>query len=100
MKKAELVEKIACEVGISKALADKVLNSTMANITNSMAKGEAIQLIGFGSFKLNLRAARTVLHPRSGERVKIPKVKTVKFTAGKDLKNAINTSKTKKSKIS
>ena len=98
MNKAELVEKIATEVGISKALADRTLTSTMANITNAMAKGEEIQLIGFGSFKIGLRVARTVLHPTSGEKIKIPNLKTVKFTAGKNLKNVINSSKAKRSK--
>jgi len=90
MNKAELVEKIAGDADISKASADRALSSAIDHIINAVTKGGDVQLIGFGTFKSGKRAARTGRNPSTGAEIKIPAAKTVKFTAGKAFKDAVN----------
>ena len=90
MNKAELVEKIADEAELSKASAERVLNAAIAAVIKSVTKGEAVQLIGFGTFSQGKRAARVGRNPATGAEIKIPASKTVKFTAGKAFKDAVN----------
>ena len=90
MNKAELVEKIADEAELSKASAERVLNAAIAAVIKSVTKGEAVQLIGFGTFSQGKRAARVGRNPATGAEIKIPASKTVKFTAGKAFKDSVN----------
>jgi len=90
LSKADLVEKIAKDVDIAKAVAERVLNSILQNITKAVAKGDSVQLIGFGTFTSGKRAARVGRNPKTGEALQIPAAKTVKFTAGKAFKDSVN----------
>ena len=90
MNKAELIEKIASQADMTKASAERVLNSSIEQIINSVTKGEDVQLIGFGTFKSGKRAARIGRNPQTGAELKIPAAKTVKFSAGKAFKDAVN----------
>jgi len=88
--KSELVAAIAKDAELSNAAAERALNSALENIKKTVAKGGTITLVGFGSFSC---AARTGRNPRTGEAIKIPATKTVKFTAGKGFKDAVNKKK-------
>ena len=90
MNKAELVEKIADGADISKASADRALSVTIDAIIKAVVKGDDVQLVGFGTFKSGKRAARTGRNPATGAEIKIPASKTVKFSAGKAFKDAVN----------
>jgi len=90
VSKADLVEKIAKDVDIAKAVAERVLNSILQNITKAVTKGDSVQLIGFGTFASGKRAARVGRNPKTGEAIQIPAAKTVKFTAGKAFKDSVN----------
>lgn len=90
MNKAELIEKIASHADMTKASAERVLNSSIEQIIKSVTKGEDVQLIGFGTFKSGKRAARIGRNPQTGAELKIPAAKTVKFSAGKAFKDAVN----------
>ncbi len=90
MNKTDLVDAIAADCDISKASAQRALESMIDNIVNAVMKGDSVQLVGFGSFGAGERAARTGRNPRTGEEIKIAAVKTVKFTAGKAFKDALN----------
>ena len=93
MNKAELVEAIASATDSSKASVDEVLNATIATIIKAVTKGDAVQLVGFGTFGSGKRAARTGRNTRTGETIKIAAARTVKFTAGKAFKDAVNKKK-------
>jgi DNA-binding protein HU-beta len=90
LNKSELVAKIADESEISKASAERVLNAAIAAITKAVTKGESVQLIGFGTYSQGKRAARKGRNPATGAEIKIAASKTVKFTAGKAFKDAVN----------
>jgi len=90
MNKAELIEKIASQADMTKASAERVLNSSIEQIIKSVTKGEDVQLIGFGTFKSGKRAARIGRNPQTCAELKIPAAKTVKFSAGKAFKDAVN----------
>jgi DNA-binding protein HU-beta len=90
MNKQELVDAIVGKTEQTKAITGEQLDALLQIITESLAKGEAVQLIGFGSFSTGTRAARTGRNPRTGEEIKIAAAKTVKFTAGKAFKEAVN----------
>lgn len=89
MTKAELVSKMADDAGITKATAEKALNSFMAEVSSALAKGDKITLVGFGTFDVAERAQREGRNPRSGESIVIPASKVVKFKAGSKLKDAV-----------
>jgi len=89
MTKAELVEMIAKDADVSKASAEKALNSFIGAITKSLKKGNKVTLVGFGTFSVTKRKARKGRNPRTGEPMKIAARKTPKFSAGKALKDAI-----------
>lgn len=93
MNKTELVDAIAADCDISKASAQRALDSLIENIVKTVTKGGTVQLVGFGSFGSGKRAARTGRNPRTGEVIKIAAAKTVKFTAGKAFKDAVNKKK-------
>jgi DNA-binding protein HU-beta len=75
---------------LSKTKAEEVLNLALDAIKASVAKGNTMQLVGFGSFSLGSRAARMGRNPKTGEAIKIAASKTVKFSAGKSFKDAVN----------
>ncbi len=85
MNKADLIEAIATDSGISKADAGKALESFTKRVTQSLKKGENITLVGFGTFSVTQRKARTGRNPQTGETIKIKAKKVPKFKAGKDL---------------
>ena len=89
MTKSELIDKIANSAGISRTAANNALNATLDNITRSLKRGQKVTLIGFGTFSVHDRKARTGRNPKTGESIKIPSARIPKFTAGKALKNSI-----------
>ncbi|NBT34319.1 MAG: HU family DNA-binding protein [Betaproteobacteria bacterium] len=93
MNKAELVEAVAAATDLSKSKTDEVIGTIIHTIVKAVAKGDSVQLVGFGTFGSGKRAARTGRNPRTGEAIKIAASKTVKFTAGKAFKDAVNKKK-------
>jgi DNA-binding protein HU-beta len=90
MNKQELVDAVATATGESKAATGEAIDAVIAAITGAVTKGETVQLIGFGSFSMGARAARVGRNPATGAEIQIPAAKTVKFTAGKAFKDALN----------
>jgi DNA-binding protein HU-beta len=90
MNKADLIEAIAKDVDLSKADAGKALDSLTKRITQSLKKGENVTLVGFGTFSVTKRKARTGRNPQTGETIKIKAKKVAKFKAGKDLLGAVS----------
>ena len=91
MSKAELVASIQKTLGkeISAAQAERVLNAVIDGIKTGVKKTKSVQLIGFGTFKVANRKARTGVNPKTGEKIKIKASKTVKFVAGKAFKELL-----------
>lgn len=89
MTKAELVDKMANDAGITKAAAGAALDSLINSIKKSLKKNQKVSLVGFGTFSVAKRKARTGRNPRTGETIKIKASKAPKFTAGKVFKDAI-----------
>ena len=90
MNKQELIEAVAAQAGMTKLAAQETIDAVLDTILQQVAAGHAVQLIGFGSFGSGDRAARTGRNPQTGEAIKIAAAKTVKFTAGKAFKDALN----------
>ena len=90
MNKQDLIAKIVRDTGVSKRLATKMVATALATITKSLRKGEAVTLVGFGTFKTTVRKARTGRNPLTGGAIRIPRRKAVRFTAGKALKTTLN----------
>ena len=90
MNKQELVDAVAAKSGATKAAAADTLDALIGTITAAVTKGDTVQLIGFGSFSTGARAARVGRNPATGAEIQIPAAKTVKFTAGKAFKDAVN----------
>ncbi|SAL06845.1 DNA-binding protein HU-alpha [Caballeronia arationis] len=86
MNKQELIDAVASQSGTSKTAAEEAINAVFETISKTVAAGDTVQLIGFGSFGTGERAARTGRNPQTGEAIDIAAAKTVKFTAGKGLK--------------
>jgi DNA-binding protein HU-beta len=85
MNKAELVTAMAEKSGLTKASAEKALNALTETITESMKKGERVGLVGFGSFSVAERSARTGRNPQTGKEIQIPAKKVVKYKPGADM---------------
>jgi DNA-binding protein HU-beta len=85
MNKADLINAIAKDAKISKADAGKALDSLTKRVTQSLKKGENVTLVGFGTFSVTKRKARTGRNPQTGETIKIKAKKVPKFKAGKEL---------------
>lgn len=85
MNKTDLINAIATEAGLSKADAAKALKATMSAIAGAMKAGDKVSLVGFGTFAISERPARTGKNPRTGEVLEIPAKKVVKFKPGSDL---------------
>ncbi len=90
MQRSDLVEKIAGDAGISKAAADRALKSLLDSVTQALKKGDRVSLVGFGTFSVSRRSARTGRNPQTGETISIKASKAPKFSAGKSLKDAVN----------
>ena len=89
MNKVELINAVAAKADISKKDADKAVAAVIAAVTEALAKGEKVQLIGFGTFEVKERAARTGHNPKTGAAIKIAAAKAPAFKAGAALKNAV-----------
>ena len=90
MNKSELVAKISEGADITKASAGRALDSLIASITAELASGNDVALVGFGTYKVNYRAARTGRNPQTGAEIQIAAAKVPAFKAGKALKDAVN----------
>ena len=89
MNKSELIDAIAAKANLSKKDAKAALEATLEAVSESLKAGDAVQLIGFGTFKVNERAARTGRNPQTGAEIKIAASKVPAFVSGKALKDAI-----------
>jgi len=96
MNKAELIDAVAKVTKQTKADTEATLNALMATVQNAMAKGNNVQLIGFGTFAVEERAARTGRNPATGKELKIPAKKVAKVKVGSKLKDAVAGVKAKK----
>ena len=90
MNKAELIGSIADKSGLSKADAGKALDAFVSSVTGALAGGDRISLVGFGSWSVDERGARTGRNPRTGEEIQIAAKKVVKFKPGAGLSDAVN----------
>ena len=89
MTKEDIVEAVVKKTAMSKKDAAEALNTIIEEITKALAKGGQVVLTGFGTFRVGARAAREGRNPKTGEKIKIPAMKTPKFKAGKALKDAV-----------
>jgi DNA-binding protein HU-beta len=90
MNKGELIERIAKDAKLSKTQAGNALNSMLGGVQNALKKGGKVTLVGFGTFSVGKRKARTGRNPQTGASLKIPARKVAKFSPGADLKKAVN----------
>ena len=90
MNKTELVDAIAKETGLSKKDSEKAVKAFTDAVSKELKKKGKVQLVGFGTFEVGKRSARTGRNPQTGETIKIKAAKTPKFKAGKALKDAVN----------
>lgn len=90
MNKAELIESVSDSTGLSKAEAGRAVDAVIDGITHAMKRGDQVSLVGFGSFVVRERAARTGRNPQTGATLQIPASKAPAFKAGKALKDAVN----------
>jgi DNA-binding protein HU-beta len=89
MNKAQLIDAIAGDAGLSKADAKKALDSFIQATSGALKKGDRVALVGFGSFSVAQRSARTGRNPQTGKEITIPAKKVVKFKAGSDLADTV-----------
>lgn len=89
MNKAELIDQIAADSGITKTQAGTALESFTGAVISTLKKGETVTLVGFGTFSVSQRAARNGRNPQTGETIKIKASKVPKFKSGKDFKDKI-----------
>ncbi len=89
MKKSEFIAKVAEKSKITKKEATKVVNAVLETITEALSKGDTVQFVGFGTFSVRKRAARSGRNPRTQQVIKIPATKVPVFRAGKDLREAV-----------
>lgn len=90
MNKAELISAAVEQAGLSKKDTEAVVNATLDTIANTLAEGEEVRLVGFGTFEVKKREARTGRNPKTKEEIKIPATKVPAFKAGKALKDAVS----------
>ncbi len=89
MNKAELVEKVAGEVGLTKKDVNNVVDAVTSAITDSLAGGEKVTLVGFGTFQVQKRKARQGVNPQTGEKISIPAKDVPKFKPGRSLRETV-----------
>lgn len=90
MNKGDLIDRVSADAGISKAQADRAIDSFLGGITDSLRKAERVTLVGFGTFAVSQRKARKGVNPQTNELIKIPATKSVRFSSGKKLKEVVN----------
>ncbi|MBF7052492.1 MULTISPECIES: HU family DNA-binding protein [Halomonas] len=90
MNKSELIEAIAASADIPKASAARALDAMVDSVTESLKKGDSVSLVGFGTFHVKERAARTGRNPQTGQPIEIKAAKVPGFKAGKALKDSVN----------
>ncbi len=90
MNKAELIDAVAESADISKAAASRAVDGMVAAISGALQKGDQVAMVGFGTFSVKARAARTGRNPRTGEEIQIAASNNPVFKAGKALKDAVN----------
>ena len=90
MNKNEFIQAVADEANLSKADAARAVDAIVATVGNALKQGDSVSLVGFGTFLVRERAARTGRNPRTGEEIKIAAAKNPVFKAGKALKDAVN----------
>ncbi|WP_272902975.1 MULTISPECIES: nucleoid-associated protein HU-beta [Xenorhabdus] len=90
VNKSQLIDKIAADVNISKAAAGRVVDAFISSVSDALKDGDDVALVGFGSFIVRERAARTGRNPQTGKEIKIAAAKVPAFRAGKGLKDAVN----------
>ena len=90
MNKADLIEHIATQADISKAAATRALDAIVGGVKSTLKKSGSVTIVGFGTFAVTKRAARTGRNPRTGAAIKLKAAKVPKFTPGKHLKDALN----------
>jgi len=88
MNKSDLVSMMAAKSNLTKKDSESALNAFIETVEGALKKGEKIQLVGFGTFEVRKRAARTGINPRTKEEIKIPATKAPVFKAGKSLKES------------
>ena len=93
MNKTELIDTVATEAGITKAAAARAIDSLCGGIEKTLRKGNKVTLVGFGTFGISKRKARTGRNPQTGEPIKINAKKVVRFKAGKALEISVNKAK-------
>ena len=89
MTKAELIASVSEKAGMTKKDAEKAISAIIDSITEALAKGEKVQLVGFGTFEVRERAERTGINPQTQQKIKIAATKTPAFKAGTTLKEAV-----------
>ena len=89
MNKSELIDVVAQEAGVTKASAGEVVDATLDAIADALSGGDTVALVGFGTFSVRERSARTGRNPRTGESINIAASKIPAFKAGKALKDAV-----------
>lgn len=90
MNKQDLINKMANDAGITKLAAKAALQAFEHGVTEALANGDSVQMVGFGTFSTTQRSARTARNPATGEAVQVPAKTAVKFKAGKGLAEAVN----------
>lgn len=90
MNKAELVAAVAEKAGLTKKHAEMAVNALVETVSDSLARGDSVQLVGFGNFKVQNTAARKGRNPQTGEEIDIPASKKPVFKAGANLKDAVS----------
>jgi DNA-binding protein HU-beta len=89
MTKAEMIEKIAAKAKISKRAANIALDTFVENVTAALKRGDRVALVGFGTFSVAKRKARTARNPRTGETINVPARRAPKFKPGRELKKQV-----------
>ena len=90
MNRGDLINKIAQDTNLTKAQAGDALNSVLGSIGGALKSGDKVTLIGFGTFSVSKRAARTGLNPQTKQKIEIAAKSSVKFKAGKELSDSVN----------
>ncbi|TDY15739.1 DNA-binding protein HU-beta [Paraburkholderia sp. BL6665CI2N2] len=90
MNRQERIDAVAAATGDSKTATGASIDALLATVTRAVTRGEAVQLIGFGSFSTGTRAARVGRNPSTGAEIQIAAAKTVKFTGGKAFRGSVN----------
>ncbi len=89
MNKAELIEKVASKTKLTKVQSEDVIDAALEIISKTVAKGDEVKLVGFGTFSMTSRRSRTGRNPKTGTKLVIPAAKVPKFKPGKDFKDLV-----------